>query len=76
MRQKSGKLVRAWSLAGDLDASKITSNTLELEWPPRSGRRIEIPEVDRAEWFGLEVAREKINPAQVELLDRLEAAAG
>ena len=72
VRQKSGKLVRAWSLEGDLDAAHITSNTLQLEWPPRSGKRIEIPEVDRAEWFPLEVAREKINPAQAELLDRLE----
>jgi predicted NUDIX family NTP pyrophosphohydrolase len=72
IRQKSGKLVRAWSLEGDLDAAHITSNTLQLEWPPRSGKRIEIPEVDRAEWFPLKVAREKINPAQAELLDRLE----
>jgi predicted NUDIX family NTP pyrophosphohydrolase len=76
VRQKSGKLVRAWSLEGDLDATRITSNTLRIEWPPRSGERIEIPEVDRAEWFRLEVAREKINPAQVELLDRLEASGG
>ncbi len=72
IRQKSGKLVRAWALPGDLDASSAVSNTFELEWPPRSGRRIEIPEVDRAEWFSLEVAREKINPAQVPLLERLE----
>ena len=72
VRQKSGKLVRAWSLEGDLDAAHITSNTLQLEWPPRSGKRIEIPEVDRAGWFPLKVAREKINPAQAELLDRLE----
>jgi predicted NUDIX family NTP pyrophosphohydrolase len=72
VRQKSGKLVRAWSLEGDLDAAHITSNTLQLEWPPRSGKWIEIPEVDRAEWFPLKVAREKINPAQAELLDRLE----
>jgi predicted NUDIX family NTP pyrophosphohydrolase len=72
IRQKSGKLVRAWALAGDMDASTVVSNTFELEWPPRSGRRIEIPEVDRAEWFGLEVAREKINPAQIPLLKRLE----
>ncbi len=71
VRQKSGKRVRAWALAGDLDADRITSNTFELEWPPRSGRRIEIPEVDRAQWFTLEAAREKINPAQAALLDRL-----
>ncbi len=72
IRQKSGKLVRAWALAGELDATAIHSNTLQLEWPPRSRKMIEIPEVDRAEWFTLAVAREKINPAQVALLDRLE----
>jgi predicted NUDIX family NTP pyrophosphohydrolase len=72
IRQKSGKRVRGWALAGDLDATRITSNTFELEWPPRSGRRIEIPEVDRAEWFGLAAARAKINGGQVPLLDRLE----
>jgi predicted NUDIX family NTP pyrophosphohydrolase len=71
IRQKSGKRVRAWALAGDLDAERIESNTFELEWPPRSGRRLEVPEVDRAEWFTLDVAREKINPAQAALLDRL-----
>ena len=71
VRQKSGKLVHGWGLEGDLDASSITSNTVEIEWPPRSGRTLEIPEVDRAEWFGLDAAREKINPAQAELLARL-----
>jgi predicted NUDIX family NTP pyrophosphohydrolase len=73
IRQKSGKRVRAWALEGDLDASAITSNTVMIEWPPRSGRQLEIPEVDRAEWFSLVDAREKINPAQVALLDRLAA---
>jgi predicted NUDIX family NTP pyrophosphohydrolase len=72
VRQKSGKVVRAWALAGDLDVETIESNTFELQWPPRSGRLIEIPEVDRAEWFTLRIAREKINPAQVALIDRLE----
>jgi predicted NUDIX family NTP pyrophosphohydrolase len=72
IRQKSGKRVRGWALAGDLDATRITSNTFGLEWPPRSGKLIEIPEVDRAEWFGLDAAREKLNPGQVALLDRLE----
>jgi predicted NUDIX family NTP pyrophosphohydrolase len=79
VRQKGGKLVHAWALAGDLDASATVSNTFELEWPPQSGKLIEVPEVDRAEWFPLERAREKINPAQAELLDRLAeiaAAAG
>lgn len=74
IRQRGGKLVSAWALAGDLDASAITSNTFPLEWPPRSGRMIEAPEVDRAEWFALDVAREKINPAQAELLERLAEA--
>jgi predicted NUDIX family NTP pyrophosphohydrolase len=74
VRQRSGKLVRAWAIEGDLDATRIRSNTFLFEWPPRSGKRIEIPEVDRAEWFSLTEAREKINPGQVPLLDRLEAS--
>jgi predicted NUDIX family NTP pyrophosphohydrolase len=76
VRQKGGKRVHAWALEGDLDAAAIESNTFELEWPPRSGRRIEVPEVDRAEWFALEQAREKINPAQAAFLDRLARTAG
>jgi predicted NUDIX family NTP pyrophosphohydrolase len=72
IRQKSGKLVRAWAAAGDLDAEQIHSNSFAMEWPPRSGRRQEFPEVDRAQWFGLDEAREKINPAQAALLDRLQ----
>jgi predicted NUDIX family NTP pyrophosphohydrolase len=80
VRQKAGKRVRAWAVAGDIDVDAVVSNTFELEWPPRSGRMIDVPEVDRAEWFSLEAAREKINPAQAELLDRLahamDAAAG
>ena len=71
VKQKSGKIVSAWAVAGDLDVTEITSNTVEVQWPPRSGKMLEIPEVDRAEWFGLQTAREKINPAQAELLDRL-----
>ena len=71
VRQKSGKIVSAWAVAGDLDVTEITSNTVEVQWPPRSGKMLEIPEVDRAEWFGLRVAREKINRAQAELVDRL-----
>jgi predicted NUDIX family NTP pyrophosphohydrolase len=71
IRQKSGKWVRAWALRGDLDATSITSNTFLFQWPPRSGTWIEIPEVDRAEWFELDLAREKINPAQAALIDRL-----
>jgi predicted NUDIX family NTP pyrophosphohydrolase len=73
VRQKAGKRVRAWAVEGDLDATAARSNTFELEWPPRSGRMIEVPEIDRAEWFGLREARRRINPAQAELLDRLAA---
>lgn len=71
--QAGGKHVRAWARWADFDAGDITSNLFELEWPPRSGRRQLFPEVDRAEWFPLAAARTKINPAQAELLDRLEA---
>jgi predicted NUDIX family NTP pyrophosphohydrolase len=73
VKQKSGKIVSAWAVAGDLDVTEITSNTVEVQWPPRSGKMLEIPEVDRAEWFPIHQAREKINPAQAELLDRLVA---
>ena len=73
IRQRSGKVVTAWALPGDLDAGAIVSNTCMIVWPPRSGREIEIPEVDRAEWFDLAAARVKINAAQVTLLERLEA---
>jgi predicted NUDIX family NTP pyrophosphohydrolase len=71
IRQRAGKLVHAFGLEGDLDAAAIISNTVEIAWPPRSGRSITIPEVDRAEWFVLGQARERILPAQAELLDRL-----
>ena len=76
VRLKSGKLVAAWAVEGDLDADTITSNTFELEWPPRSGRTQEFPEVDRASWFGLDAAREKLNPAQGAFLDRLRDLLG
>ena len=71
IRQRNGKRVTAWAVAGDLDADAITSNTFTIEWPPRSGRTQEFPEVDRAGWFGLDAAREKLIEAQRELLDRL-----
>ena len=71
IRQRSGKRVTAFALEGDLDAATITSNTCQVQWPPRSGKTITIPEVDRAEWFGLEEARTRINPAQAALIDRL-----
>jgi predicted NUDIX family NTP pyrophosphohydrolase len=72
IRQKGGKTVVAWALAGDLDPATARSNTFEMEWPPRSGRRRAFPEIDRVDWFDLEAARRKILPAQVQLLDRLE----
>jgi predicted NUDIX family NTP pyrophosphohydrolase len=74
VRQKAGKTVVAWAIAGDLDAEQISSNMFEMEWPPRSGRTQRFPEVDRAGWFGLAEARERINPAQAALLDRLSEA--
>jgi predicted NUDIX family NTP pyrophosphohydrolase len=71
VKQRSGKVVTAYALEGDLDASAIASNTFEMEWPPRSGRTEEFPEVDRAGWFGPAEARAKLVPAQAELVDRL-----
>lgn len=74
VRQAGGKRVVAFALEGDLEVDRIASNTFELEWPPRSGVRRHFPEIDRAQWFALPQARERINPAQVPLLDRLAAA--
>jgi len=71
IRQRGGKVVEAWAAEAEFDPAALASNTFSMEWPPRSGRRQEFPEVDQAEWFGLEAAREKIIPAQAELLDRL-----
>lgn len=71
VKQKSGKVVRAWAAEGDLDPDAVHSNTFTMEWPPRSGRMAEFPEIDRAGWFGIDDAREKLNPAQAEFLDRL-----
>ena len=71
VRQRGGKVVTAWALEGDIDADAIRSNTFTMEWPPRSGSMREFPEVDRAGWFGLDEARERILPAQAPLLDRL-----
>jgi predicted NUDIX family NTP pyrophosphohydrolase len=71
IRLKSGKLVTAWALEGDIDATMIRSNTFAMQWPPRSGRLQEFPEVDRGDWFTPAGARVKLNPAQVEFVDRL-----
>lgn len=71
VQQKSGKLVTAWAFEGDCDPNQLKSNTCEIEWPPRSGRRIEIPEVDRGRWFTIEQARKYIREEQRPLLDNL-----
>jgi len=71
IKQKAGKRVTAFALQGDFDIAKLVSNTFEMEWPPKSGRTRAFPEVDRAQWFALDEARQKINPAQAELIDRL-----
>ncbi len=71
VRQVGGKVVRAWAVEGDLDASAIVSNTFEIEWPPRSGRMQAFPEIDRAAWFDLPTARTRIVAGQRALLDRL-----
>ena len=71
VRQNNRKEVRAFLGSGDVDVSAVVSNTFTIEWPPRSGRQAEFPEIDRAEWFPVDVARDKINPAQAEFLDRL-----
>lgn len=73
VRLKSGKRVFAWSAHVDIEVTRIVSSTFELEWPPRSGRVLQFPEVDRAEYFTLEMARRKLNPAQSKLIDELEA---
>ena len=71
VKQSGGKVVTAWAAEGDLDAAGAQSNTFTMEWPPRSGVMREFPEVDRAEWFAMEDARSRINPAQAVFLDRL-----
>lgn len=71
--QKGGKEVTAWAARGDLDPASVRSNSFTMQWPPRSGREQEFPEIDRAEWFALDEARAKLVSAQVELLDRLAA---
>ncbi len=76
LRQPSGKVVHVWAVAAELDVSRLSSNLFELEWPPRSGIKQQFPEVDRAGWFPLPTAREKILKGQREFLERLSAALG
>lgn len=73
VRQKAGKLVHAWAWEGEADPRRVRSNSMRTQWPRGSGRWISFPEVDRCEWFDARRAREKINPAQAELIGRLEA---
>lgn len=72
IRQKGGKWVEAFAVEGDLDADAIVSNTVSIEWPPRSGRVRDYPEVDRAEWFAMPEARVRMLPSQLPLLDALD----
>ncbi|HVN24743.1 MAG TPA: NUDIX domain-containing protein [Syntrophorhabdales bacterium] len=71
IKQPSGKIVHAWGFEGDLDTRNIKSNTFLLEWPPQSGKQQEFPEVDRADWFNIETAKEKITKGQIDFLDEL-----
>jgi predicted NUDIX family NTP pyrophosphohydrolase len=72
VEQKSGKIVHAWAIEGDCDPTKLISNTFSMEWPPRSGKQQSFPEIDRGEFFTTATARQKINPAQIPFLERLE----
>jgi predicted NUDIX family NTP pyrophosphohydrolase len=74
IRQKAGKIIHAWAWEGDADPARIVSNSMTTEWPRGSGRSISYPEIDRCEWFEIPAARTRLNPAQAELLDRLESA--
>lgn len=71
IKQKGGKIVQCWAVSGDLDPAAIVSNTFEMEWPPRSGKRKSFPEVDRAAWFSIPEARQKINERQVDFINKL-----
>lgn len=72
LKQRGGKLVSAWAVEFDCDADAVQSNTFKIEWPPRSGKHHEFPEIDRAQWFDLENAKRKILPSQLPFLDELE----
>ena len=76
IKQKAGKIVHAWAVQGDLDPAVIRSNTFTMEWPPKSGRQVEFPEVDRAEFFDLATATQKINSSQGDFLGELEKLPG
>ncbi len=76
VKLKGGKIIQAWAAEGDCDTAAIKSNTFSMEWPPKSGRQQEFPEVDRAAWFGLKDANEKINKGQVSLIEELQRMLG
>ena len=76
IRQKGGKIVAAWAIEGDLDPALASSNTFPLEWPPRSGRWIAVPEIDRVAWFSPDDARTRLKETQVRLVERLLAVLG
>jgi predicted NUDIX family NTP pyrophosphohydrolase len=76
IKQRAGKIVHAWAFEGDFDPSTLRSNTFEMEWPPKSGKTAEFPEVDRAEFFEVEAAKPKLNASQASLLDELERVIG
>jgi predicted NUDIX family NTP pyrophosphohydrolase len=69
--QKGGKVVHAWASPGDADPAEVRSNRIYIEWPPHSGRQLEVPEIDRCAWFDLDTARTQIKEAQVPFLSRL-----
>jgi len=71
IKYKSGKTVNAWAIEGNINATDIVSNLFQLEWPPKSGKYIDVPEIDRAEWFSIETAKQKILPVLIPLLNEL-----
>jgi predicted NUDIX family NTP pyrophosphohydrolase len=73
IKQKSGKTVHAWAIAGDIDPADLISNLFEIEWPPRSGKKASFAEIDRGDWFTVEMAKTKINPAQAALITELQS---
>jgi len=76
VKLKSGKVIHAWATESDFNSSDVVSNTFEMEWPPKSGVKQSFPEVDKAEWFSVEEAREKINPGQMPLITELAKIIG
>lgn len=72
VKQKGGKIIKVWAIEGSCDATRISSNTFSMEWPPGSGRRQEFPEIDRAAWFVIKEAKERINQGQVRLIEELQ----